>query len=82
MQAKVKEIMYHGLVKLVLADPLAAGAVFDFLLPHFLHFYIEVITEIPLKNTLYSGSPNLSFVRKSCCFLGLFGSSLGKELAF
>ncbi|KAK9288581.1 hypothetical protein L1049_017040 [Liquidambar formosana] len=38
-QAKVKEIMYHGLVKLVLVDSLSAGAVFDFLLPHFLRFY-------------------------------------------
>ncbi|KAJ9699622.1 hypothetical protein PVL29_005473 [Vitis rotundifolia] len=40
-QAKVKEIMYHGLVKLVLVDPLTAGPVLDFLLPHFLHFYRE-----------------------------------------
>ncbi|KAK9059162.1 hypothetical protein SSX86_021781 [Deinandra increscens subsp. villosa] len=40
-QAKVKEIIYRGLLKLVLVDPLTAGAVFDFLLPHFLKFYKE-----------------------------------------
>ncbi|KAM1742336.1 hypothetical protein ACFX12_012349 [Malus domestica] len=40
-QANVKEVMYHGLVKLVLVDPSSGGAVFDFLLPHFLHFYKE-----------------------------------------
>ncbi|XP_057484822.1 uncharacterized protein LOC130771247 [Actinidia eriantha] len=39
--AKVKEVMYHGLVKIVLADPSTAGAVLDFLLPHFLRFYKE-----------------------------------------
>ncbi|KAD4178259.1 hypothetical protein E3N88_26850 [Mikania micrantha] len=40
-QAKMKEIIYKGLLKLVLVDPLTAGAVFDFLLPHFLKFYKE-----------------------------------------
>ncbi|KAI3756589.1 hypothetical protein L1987_56411 [Smallanthus sonchifolius] len=40
-QAKVKEIIYRGLLKLVLVDPLTAEAVFDFLLPHFLKFYKE-----------------------------------------
>ncbi|OVA13446.1 Fanconi anemia group I protein [Macleaya cordata] len=40
-QAKVKEIMYEGLVKLVVVDPLIAGPVLDFLLPHFLRFYTE-----------------------------------------
>ncbi|KAI7743443.1 hypothetical protein M8C21_011294 [Ambrosia artemisiifolia] len=40
-QAKVKEVIYRGLLKLVLVDPLTAGAVFDFLLPHFLKFYNE-----------------------------------------
>ncbi|GAB2295219.1 hypothetical protein Dimus_029394 [Dionaea muscipula] len=40
-QAKVKEIMYHGLVKLVSVDPLTAGPIFDFLLPHFLRFFRE-----------------------------------------
>ncbi|KAI8003580.1 hypothetical protein LOK49_LG08G00788 [Camellia lanceoleosa] len=33
--------MYHGLVKVILADPSTVGAVFDFLLPHFLRFYKE-----------------------------------------
>ncbi|XP_042516364.1 Fanconi anemia group I protein isoform X2 [Macadamia integrifolia] len=40
-QARVKEIMYQGLVKLVLLDPFTAGPVFDFLLPHFRCFYSE-----------------------------------------
>ncbi|GAB4843630.1 hypothetical protein Ancab_013595 [Ancistrocladus abbreviatus] len=40
-QAKVKEIMYHGLVKLVLVDPLVAGPIFEFLLPHSLRFFQE-----------------------------------------
>ncbi|KAJ0034471.1 hypothetical protein Pint_24485 [Pistacia integerrima] len=40
-QAKVKEVMYHGLVKLVLVDPSTGGPVFDFLLPHFLCFFRE-----------------------------------------
>ncbi|PRQ39249.1 putative fanconi anemia group I protein [Rosa chinensis] len=39
--ASVKEVMYYGLVKLVLMDPSSGGAVFDFLLPHFLHFFKE-----------------------------------------
>ncbi|CAH9096737.1 unnamed protein product [Cuscuta europaea] len=38
-QAKVRKILYYGLVKLVLVDPLSAGSVFDFLLPHFFQFY-------------------------------------------
>nr|XP_029120442.1 Fanconi anemia group I protein [Elaeis guineensis] len=38
-QARVKEIMYHGLIKLVLLDPFVATSVLDFLWPHFLHFY-------------------------------------------
>ncbi|XP_027115991.1 uncharacterized protein [Coffea arabica] len=40
-QAKVREVLYHGLVKVVLVDPLAAGSVFDFLLPHFFRYYKE-----------------------------------------
>ncbi|KAL4565776.1 hypothetical protein LXL04_029881 [Taraxacum kok-saghyz] len=40
-QAKVKEVVYHGLVKLVLLDPLISGEVLDFLWPHFLQFYKE-----------------------------------------
>ncbi|KAF9605443.1 hypothetical protein IFM89_017462 [Coptis chinensis] len=40
-QAKVKEIVYQGLIKFVLKDPLIAGSVFDFLQPHFLRFYHE-----------------------------------------
>ncbi|MBA0615092.1 hypothetical protein Godav_015277, partial [Gossypium davidsonii] len=40
-QAKVKQVVYQGLVKLVLADPAIGGPVFDFLLPHFLQFFKE-----------------------------------------
>ncbi|KAL2470368.1 hypothetical protein Adt_38504 [Abeliophyllum distichum] len=40
-QASVREVLYHGLVKLVLVDHLFVGAVFDFLLSHFLRFYRE-----------------------------------------
>ncbi|VFQ70471.1 unnamed protein product [Cuscuta campestris] len=40
-QARVREILYYGLVKLVLVDPLSAGPVLDFLLPHFFQFYKE-----------------------------------------
>ncbi|KAI3689494.1 hypothetical protein L2E82_47453 [Cichorium intybus] len=40
-QAKVKEVVYQGLVKLVLVDPLTSEEVFDFLWPHFLQFYKE-----------------------------------------
>ncbi|BBG93163.1 hypothetical protein Prudu_001092, partial [Prunus dulcis] len=40
-QANVKEVLYHGLVKLVLVDPSSGRAVFDFLLPHFLQFFKE-----------------------------------------
>ncbi|TYI64279.1 hypothetical protein E1A91_D09G077200v1 [Gossypium mustelinum] len=39
--AKVKQVVYQGLVKLVLADPAIGGLVFDFLLPHFLQFFKE-----------------------------------------
>lgn len=38
----MKEIIYRGLLKLVLVDPLTAGSAFDFLLPHFMKFYKEV----------------------------------------
>ncbi|PIA61325.1 hypothetical protein AQUCO_00300695v1, partial [Aquilegia coerulea] len=40
-QAKVKEIVYQGLIKFVIKDPFIAGSVFDLLLPHFLRFYHE-----------------------------------------
>ncbi|CAI9118850.1 OLC1v1020477C2 [Oldenlandia corymbosa var. corymbosa] len=64
-QAKVREVLYHGLVKLVLADPLSAGSVFDFLLPHFLRYYredAEILLDIThsLKSDngkLYIGEP-------------------------
>ncbi|KAJ6323432.1 hypothetical protein OIU76_010859 [Salix suchowensis] len=40
-QAEIKEVMYHGLLKLVLADPTSGGPVLDFLLPHFRCFFKE-----------------------------------------
>ncbi|KAJ4843074.1 hypothetical protein Tsubulata_042019 [Turnera subulata] len=40
-QAKVKDVIYQGLVKLVLVDQSTGGAVLDFLLPHFLRFFKE-----------------------------------------
>ncbi|XP_050217194.1 uncharacterized protein LOC126668035 [Mercurialis annua] len=40
-QADVKEVVYRGLLKLVLVDPTSGGAVFDFLWPHFLRFFKE-----------------------------------------
>ncbi|KAJ0979784.1 hypothetical protein J5N97_015258 [Dioscorea zingiberensis] len=41
-QAGVKDIVYQGLVKLVLLDPSVSSCVFDFLWPHFLQFYQEI----------------------------------------
>ncbi|KAG7533501.1 FANCI solenoid 4 domain [Arabidopsis thaliana x Arabidopsis arenosa] len=38
-QALVKEVVYDGLVKLVLIDPSTGGHVLDFLMPHFLRFF-------------------------------------------
>ncbi|CAE6230013.1 unnamed protein product [Arabidopsis arenosa] len=38
-QALVKEVVYDGLVKLVLIDPSSGGHVLDFLMPHFLRFF-------------------------------------------
>ncbi|XP_024007670.1 Fanconi anemia group I protein homolog isoform X2 [Eutrema salsugineum] len=38
-QAKVKEVVYDGLVKLILIDPSSGGHVLDFLMPHFLRFF-------------------------------------------
>ncbi|CAI9771072.1 unnamed protein product [Fraxinus pennsylvanica] len=43
----MREVLYHGLVKLVLVDHLFVEAVFDFLLPHFLRFYRED-ADVPL----------------------------------
>ncbi|XVF66198.1 hypothetical protein PTKIN_Ptkin10aG0016300 [Pterospermum kingtungense] len=47
-QAKVKEVLYQGLVKLVLVDPSIGRLVLDFLLPHFLQFFKEQGTEVQL----------------------------------
>ncbi|CAI0466871.1 unnamed protein product [Linum tenue] len=40
-QAKVREVIYSGLLKLVLVDPASGKLVLDFLLPHFLRFFKE-----------------------------------------
>ncbi|VFQ77233.1 unnamed protein product [Cuscuta campestris] len=37
-EARVREIVYHGLLKLVLIDPLVAEHVLNFILPHFQRF--------------------------------------------
>ncbi|XP_038709644.1 Fanconi anemia group I protein [Tripterygium wilfordii] len=49
-QAKVKEAMYYGLVKIVLADPSSCRAVFDFLLPHFLRFFQEDMDQLNIRS--------------------------------
>lgn len=38
----MKEVVYDGLVKLVLIDPSSGGPVLDFLMPHFLRFFRQV----------------------------------------
>ncbi|XP_068658858.1 uncharacterized protein [Aristolochia californica] len=38
-QPRVKEIVYRGLLKIVLLDPLIAEPIFNLLWPHFRHFY-------------------------------------------
>ncbi|KAL3626536.1 hypothetical protein CASFOL_030085 [Castilleja foliolosa] len=40
-QANIRVNLYHGLMKLVLVDPLAASAIFNFLLSHFQQYYRE-----------------------------------------
>ncbi|KAK9136852.1 hypothetical protein Sjap_007446 [Stephania japonica] len=40
-QARVKEVVYNGLIKFVVLDPLCFPSVFDLLLPHFRLFYKE-----------------------------------------
>lgn len=52
-QATVKEIMYQGLMKLVVLDPVIAGPVFDLLWPQFLDFYSEVFKSISLLLLTY-----------------------------
>ncbi|XP_017975888.1 PREDICTED: Fanconi anemia group I protein homolog isoform X1 [Theobroma cacao] len=47
-QAKVKEVVYQGLVKLILVNPSIGGLVFDFLLPHFLQFFKEQDEDVQL----------------------------------
>ncbi|KAG9443921.1 hypothetical protein H6P81_015261 [Aristolochia fimbriata] len=40
-QARVKEIVYRGLLKIALLNPLIVGSIFDLLWPHFCRFYHE-----------------------------------------
>ncbi|KAL6519815.1 hypothetical protein OROMI_032709 [Orobanche minor] len=40
-QENVRVNLYHGLMKLVLVDPLTAGVIFNFLLSHFQRYYRE-----------------------------------------
>ncbi|KAF6165439.1 hypothetical protein GIB67_017921 [Kingdonia uniflora] len=64
-QAKVKEIVYQGLMKLVLVEPCMSGPVFDFLLPHFQRFFSE---------------PHSKTDRPSEYSLACFGFSLTEEI--
>lgn len=41
-QARVKVILYKGLLKLVILEPHISSAVFDLLWAHFIPFYEEV----------------------------------------
>ncbi|XP_059632748.1 uncharacterized protein LOC132275304 [Cornus florida] len=69
-QAKVKEILYHGLVKLVLVDPSSAGAVFDFLLPQFLRFYREdADIQLAISCCIKSEKGRVSVVEPLDCLL-------------
>uniref|UniRef100_A0A0D9VTV0 Fanconi anemia group I protein n=1 Tax=Leersia perrieri TaxID=77586 RepID=A0A0D9VTV0_9ORYZ len=45
-QARVKEVLYDGLIQIVTSDPVIAEDVLDFLWPHFLNYYTE---NVPLK---------------------------------
>uniref|UniRef100_A0ACD5XKG5 Uncharacterized protein n=1 Tax=Avena sativa TaxID=4498 RepID=A0ACD5XKG5_AVESA len=47
-QARVKMVLYQGLIRIVTSDPAVADSVLDFLWPHFLNYYIED-AECPLK---------------------------------
>ncbi|KAM3313364.1 hypothetical protein ACQJBY_032769 [Aegilops geniculata] len=47
-QARVKTVLYEGLIRIVTSDPDVADNVLDFLWPHFLNYYIEN-AECPLK---------------------------------
>ncbi|CAM0873122.1 unnamed protein product [Alopecurus aequalis] len=47
-QARVKIVLYEGLIRIVTSDPVVADSVLDFLWPHFLNYYIEG-AECPLK---------------------------------
>ncbi|XP_042050560.1 Fanconi anemia group I protein [Salvia splendens] len=40
-QANVRENVYHGIMKLVMVDPLSSGTICDLLLSHFQRFYKE-----------------------------------------
>ncbi|KAI4996215.1 hypothetical protein ZWY2020_046806 [Hordeum vulgare] len=47
-QARVRKVLYEGLIRIVTSDPDVADNVLDFLWPHFLNYYIEN-AECPLK---------------------------------
>ena len=42
LQARVKMVLYEGLIRIVTSDPVVADNVLDFLWPHFLNYYTEV----------------------------------------
>ncbi|KAL5541884.1 hypothetical protein UlMin_009594 [Ulmus minor] len=69
-QAKIKESMYHGLMKLVIVDPSSGGAVFDLLLPHFLRFFGEdVDVQLGLSNCVKSENGKVYIEEPLDCLL-------------
>ncbi|KAF3456246.1 hypothetical protein FNV43_RR00896 [Rhamnella rubrinervis] len=69
-QAKIKEVVYYGLVKLVLADPSSAGSVFDFLWPHFLRFFGEdVDVRLGISQCVKSETGKVSIEEPLDCLL-------------
>ncbi|XP_031091549.1 Fanconi anemia group I protein homolog isoform X2 [Ipomoea triloba] len=69
-QAKVREILYYGLLKLVLVDPLSVGAVLDFLLPHFFQFYKEdAVVQLSVSQCVKSESGKIYIEEPLDCLL-------------
>lgn len=62
----MKEVVYDGLVKLVLVDPSSGGHVLDFLMPHFLRFFRQVTVSFILATLTMSLQSGLTKQEKSC----------------
>ncbi|CAN1806891.1 Fanconi anemia group I protein [Linum perenne] len=63
-QAKVREVIYCGLLKLVLVDPASGRIVLDFLLPHFLQFFKETRRNLASESFSNALTKIRKFVRK------------------